>query len=238
MRDTSIGVILSGAGYLDGTEISEAVLVLLALSSAGADVTIYAPDIKLVEVDHVTQQPTGAERSVLKEAARIARGQIKELSRARGTDHEGWVVPGGYGAAKNLSDFAERGAAGVVNKDFNRVIRDAFAARIPVGACCIAPAVIGLVAKGSSTKLKLTIGTDKDTARAIQHMGHTHVDAAVSDVVLDKDRKVVTTPAYMYADADLAAVSVGIHKMVQQVIDWSREELSAPRMAPPPARAS
>ena len=233
MRDTSIGVILSGAGHLDGAEISEAVLVLLALSVGGADVTIYAPDVKLAEVDHLTQKPTGAERNVLKESARIARSNIVDLAKAQGTDHEGWIVPGGFGAAKNLCDFASKGASGTVNKEVNRVIREAFAARIPIGACCIAPVVIGLVAKGSSTKLKLTTGTDKDTARAIQHMGHSHVDAAVTDIVLDKDRHVVTTPAYMYGDADIAAVSVGIHKMVQQVIDWSREELSAPRMAPP-----
>ena len=237
MRDTSIGVILSGAGYLDGSEISEAVLVLLALSTAGAEVHIYAPDIKLVEVDHLTKLPTGAERSVLKESARIARSRVTDLARAKGPDHEGWIIPGGFGAAKNLSDFASKGASGTVNKEVNRVVREAFAARIPVGACCIAPVVVGLIAKGVSTKLNLTVGTDKETARTLQHMGHTHVDAAVTDIVLDRDRKVCTTPAYMYDDADIAAVSVGITKMVQQVVDWSREELSAPRMGPPPARA-
>lgn len=236
MRDTSIGVILSGAGHLDGAEIQEAVLVLLALSNAGADVQVYAPDTPLLEVNHLTGEPTGATRNVLHESARIARGQVKDLARVRGTEHEGWILPGGMGAAKNLCDFNKSGAAGTVNKDVNRVIRDAFAARIPVGACCIAPVVLGLVAKGSSTKLKLTAGPDREVARFIQQMGHTHVDAGVRDVVLDRDRKVCSTPAFMDEHARLADIFVGITQLVQQVVEWSREELSAPRMAPPPPR--
>ena len=231
MSRTTIGVILSGAGYLDGAEIQEGVLVLLALAQHGANAKIYAPEIALKEVDHVSRQPTGAGRSVLKEAARIARSNIHDLATAKGTDVEGWILPGGFGAAKNLCDFASKGAGATVNKEVNRVIRDAFAGRVPVGACCIAPVVLGLVAKASSTKLRLTIGDDKETAKALTSMGHTHVDTAVTDVVMDLERKVVTTPAYMY-DAAIDEVQKGIDKMVKQVVDWSREELSAPRNAP------
>ncbi len=232
MRPTSIGVILSGAGYLDGAEIQESVLVLLALSREGSTVKVYAPNMSLAEVDHVSKKSTGAERNVLKEAARIARSNVFDLATAKGTDHEGWILPGGFGAAKNLSDFASKGGAGSVNREVNRVIREAFAARIPIGACCIAPAVLALIGKASSTKLKLTIGNDAETARVISGMGHTHVEAAVTDVVVDKDRKVVTTPAYMYDDASVGDVADGIDKMIKQVVTWSREELSAPRMGP------
>lgn len=231
MAKSTIGVILSGAGYLDGAEIQEGVLVLLSLAQHGATAKIYAPEVALKEVDHVRKEPTGAERSVLKEAARIARSNIHDLATAKGTDVDGWILPGGLGAAKNLCDFASKGAQATVNKEVNRVIRDAFAGRIPVGACCIAPVVLGLVAKGSSTKLRLTIGDDKETARALVSMGHTHIDTPVTDVVMDLERKVVTTPAYMY-DAAIDDVAKGIDKMVKQVIDWSREELSAPRNAP------
>jgi enhancing lycopene biosynthesis protein 2 len=101
-----------------------------------------------------------------------------------------------------------------------------------VGACCIAPAVLALIGKASSTKLKLTIGNDKKTAQIISGMGHVHVDAAVEEAVVDGDRKVVTTPAYMYDDAPLHAVQEGIEKMVAQVVTWSRDELSAPRHSP------
>ena len=227
----SIGVILSGAGHKDGSELHESVLVLLSLAQLGVPSTIYAPDIKLAEIDHVTGLPTGAERSVLKESARIARGQIKDLARAQGTDHEGWILPGGAGAVNNLSDFAARGANAVVTKEVNRVLREAFAARIPVGACCIAPMVVALVAKASSRRLRLTIGNDAELIRTLEGMGHVHIPVGAEDIVIDGDRKVVTTPAYMF-DASIDAVARGIHKMVKQVCDWSREELSAPRNVP------
>jgi enhancing lycopene biosynthesis protein 2 len=232
MRSTSIGVILSGAGYLDGSEIQESVLVLLALARHGSTVKIYAPDMALAEVDHLKRTPTGAERNVLREAARIARSDVTDLARAKGTDHEGWILPGGNGAVKNLSDFANKGPLGSVNREVNRVIREAFAARIPVGACCIAPVVLALIGKASSTKLKLTIGNDKDLGKTISGMGHTHIDAAVTDAVFDADRKVATTPAYMYDNVGISQVAVGIDKMVAQVVAWSRDELSAPRLSP------
>jgi enhancing lycopene biosynthesis protein 2 len=232
MRPTSIGVILSGCGHLDGSEIQEVVLILLALSREGATVQVYAPDVGLAEVDHLKRVPTGAERRVLAEAARIARGQVLDLAKATGTEHDGWILPGGLGAVKNLSDFASKGASGTVNREVNRVIREAFAARLPVGACCIAPAVLALIGKASSTKLKLTLGKARDIARVLTAMGHTHVDAGVTDVVVDADRKVATTPAYMVDDAAIHDVQVGIDKMVHQVVAWSREELSSPRHTP------
>jgi enhancing lycopene biosynthesis protein 2 len=216
----TVGVILSGAGFLDGAEIHEAVLALLALDRSGAAVRVFAPDIKLQEVDHRTGQATGRDRSVLAESARIARGKIEDLSTARGTDVDAWVLPGGYGAAKNLCDFAEKGAQASVNKDVSRVLREALAARIPVGACCIAPAVLGAAAKQASTRLRLTVGKDPEAARQIAAMGHAHVECAVDDVVVDEERRVVTAPAYMY-DASISAVAAGIDKMVRQVVAWA-----------------
>jgi enhancing lycopene biosynthesis protein 2 len=216
----TIGVILSGAGYLDGAEIQEAVLVLLALDQAGAAARVFAPDTKLQEIDHWSGEPTGKERSVASESARIARGKIEDLAGVAGTDVDGWVLPGGYGAAKNLSDFAAKGAAATVNKEVSRVLREALAARIPVGACCIAPAVLGAVAKQASTRLRLTIGNDPETARQIAAMGHVHVECAVEDIVIDQERKVVTSPAYMF-EAKISGVAAGITKMVQQVLAWA-----------------
>jgi enhancing lycopene biosynthesis protein 2 len=215
-----IGVILSGCGFLDGSEIHEAVLVLLAIDEAGAQARLFAPDVKLAEVNHRTGKATGKERSALEEAARLARGNIADLASVQGTDVDGWVLPGGYGAAKNLSDFADKGASATVNKDVSRVLREALAAHIPVGACCIAPAVVAAAAKQVNAKLRLTIGNDPDTAKQIAAMGHAHVVCPVDDAVTDADRKVVTAPAYMY-DAPIAAVSRGIAKMVRQVVAWA-----------------
>ncbi len=215
-----IGVILSGAGFLDGSEIHEAVLALLAIDEAGAEARAFAPDGKLAEVDHWAGKPTGKERGVIEEAARIARGKIADLASIGGADVDGWILPGGYGAAKNLSDFASKGAGATVNKEVGRVLREALAAHIPVGACCIAPAVVAAAAKQVNAKLRLTIGNDADTAKQIAAMGHAHVVCPVDDVVVDADRKVVTAPAYMY-DASIAEVARGIRKMVQQVVAWA-----------------
>lgn len=216
----TIGVVLSGAGYLDGAELHEAVLCLLYLDQAGANVRIFAPDVELEEVDHLSGKGTGKKRSVLVESARVARGNIAALSSVQGTDVDGWVIPGGFGAAKNLSDFASKGEGATANKQVARVIREALAAHMPIGACCIAPAVLATVTRASSPKLTLTIGDDTDTASALQGMGSKHVDCPVDDIVCDEKNHVVTAPAYMY-DTNIAAVAKGIEKMVQQVLAWA-----------------
>lgn len=216
----TIGVILAGAGYLDGAEIQEAVCALLALDEAGAEVRIFAPDMNLVEVDHLTQEPTGKERNVLHEAARIARSNVADLSSVTGTDVDGWVIPGGFGAAKNLCDFAVKGSSASAHREVARVLREAWAAHLPVGACCIAPAVLATVARGSGKQLTITIGNDEGTAKAINAMGAKHVNCPVDDCVVDAEHKVCTAPAYMY-DAKIADVAKGIRKMVQQIVEWA-----------------
>lgn len=222
-REKTIGVILSGAGYLDGAEIHESVLTLLALDEAGAKVRIFAPDAELDEIDHTTGQPTGRKRNVLAEAARIARGKIEDIANVKGTDVDGWVLPGGYGAAKNLSDFARSGADATVHPEVARVLREALEADIPVGAVCIAPAVLATVGKQAGRKLRLTIGNDAETAGALRAMGAEHVDAPVEEAVSDPENRVVTAPAYMYGDARISDVGKGIRKVVDQVLAWAGE---------------
>ena len=218
-----IGVVLSGAGYLDGSEIHEAVLTLLAIDQAGAEAVIFAPSGTLDEVDHISAEATGRQREVLVEAARIARGKIQDLSVVKGSELDGWVFPGGYGAAKNLCDFATKGEDATADKEVARVVREALAGSIPVGACCIAPALLAVVTKRSGPKLKLTIGQDEETAKALTAMGATHEKAAVTEAVVDEEHRVVTAPAYMYGDASVAEVFAGIEKMVRQVVAWTDE---------------
>jgi enhancing lycopene biosynthesis protein 2 len=217
----TIGVILSGSGFLDGAEIHESVLALLALDEAGARARIFAPDMELEEVDHTRRETTGRKRSVLAEAARIARGKIEDLAKVRGTDVDGWVLPGGYGAAKNLCDFAYRGAEATAHPEVARVVREALAARVPIGACCIAPALVATVTKETGPHLRLTIGNDAATAESLRAMGARHVEAAVDDVVLDVEHRVATAPAYMYGEARISEVGAGIRKMVRQVVAWA-----------------
>jgi enhancing lycopene biosynthesis protein 2 len=208
-----VGVLLSGCGYLDGAEIHEAVCALLALDAAAAEVICMAPDCELDVVDHVTGEATGEKRNVLVESARIARGEIRDVTTVTADELDALVLPGGYGAAKNLSDFATAGAEMSVHSGVAQLVQAVHAAGKPIGAICIAPAVISKLLPG----VTLTIGNDADTASALEQMGSSHCDCSVSDFVVDKDNKVVSTPAYMLGPW-VHAVHEGIDKCVREVM--------------------
>ena len=212
-----IGVVLSGCGVRDGSEIHEAVLTLLAIDSSGAQAVCLAPDIELAEVNHLSMQDTGAKRSVLAESARIARGEVSDIKKASAADLDAIVFPGGFGAAKNLCSFAFEGAKGSVQPDVLRLIREMAAAKKPICAICIAPAVIAL-ALGKDLAPKLTIGNEPGTAQAIGATGSTHVDCAVDQIVIDKDNLIVSTPAYMLAGS-ISEAAKGIEKAVKATLE-------------------
>ena len=214
-----VGVVLSGCGVFDGTEIHEAVICLLALDKAGVETVFYAPNIELDEVNHITGEGTGAKRNVMTESARISRGPMNDLAGAKATDVAAWVFPGGFGAAKNLSNVAMAGGDANANPEVARIVEEALANQVPIGACCIAPAMLSAAAKNSGQKLKVTIGNDEGTASAIEAMGGSHVDCPVEAIVEDGDHRVVTAPAYMY-DARIGEVAQGIEKMVDKVVSW------------------
>ncbi len=217
-----IGVILSGCGYLDGSEINEAVLTLLHLDQAGCDVTVFAPkQAQAGVVDHATGEAVeGAERDVFTEAARIARGKVSDLAAADPEQLDGLVLPGGFGAAKNLSDFASAGADAEAHPDVVRLMRAMHERRKPIGVVCIAPAVCAAAFRGTEVHPTLTIGDDEGTAGALEAMGAHHVDCPVTGVAVDEVNRIVSTPAYMY-DARLSEVTVGIGKLVAAVVSMA-----------------
>ena len=210
-----IGVVLAGCGYLDGAEIHEATLTLLALDRLGADVVAIAPDKDQAHiVDHQRGEPVDGTRNVLAEAARIARGNVTALSAVKHEELDALILPGGFGAAKNLCTFAFDGANMKVDEDLSELIRNINGAGKPLGFICIAP-VIGAKVLGEAGP-KLTIGNDADTAAAMTGFGAEHVDCAVDDIVIDEKLKVVSTPAYMIGPS-IAHVAKGIDKLVDQV---------------------
>ena len=212
-----VGVVLSGCGFLDGSEIHEAVLTLLHLDRHGAEVVCMAPrGAQLHVVDHARAAPEpSASRDMFVESARIARGKIRDLATVHAADLDAVVMPGGFGAAKNLSDFATKGEAAVPHPEVARLLREMHAAKKPIGAICIAPAVVA-AALGRTAHPTLTIGTDAGTARALQAMGCQHRDCAVTDCVVDAANRVVTTPAYM-CEARLGEIGQGIGKLIDAV---------------------
>ncbi|AHZ70772.1 MULTISPECIES: isoprenoid biosynthesis glyoxalase ElbB [Pseudomonas] len=215
-----IAVILSGCGVYDGAEIHESVITLLRLDQRGAEVQCFAPNISQLHViNHLTGDEMPESRNVLVESARIARGNIKDIREASVEDFDALIVPGGFGAAKNLSNFAIEGAGCTVQPDV-LALTEAFAeAGKPVGLMCISPA---LAAKIYGPGVTCTIGSDADTAAAMNKMGATHQDCAVSDIVEDKARKLVCTPAYMLAQSISEAAS-GINKLVDRVLELTHE---------------
>ncbi|MCA8915741.1 MAG: isoprenoid biosynthesis glyoxalase ElbB [Planctomycetes bacterium] len=211
-----VGVILSGCGFKDGAEVHESVCTLLALDKLGVTTICTAPNIEQAQVtNHLTGENTNEKRNVLVESARIARGNIKDIKDVKAADLDALVMPGGFGAALNLSDFASKGAAGKVNDDVARLIRDVHKAGKPICAICIAPGTLALVL-GKEHPV-LTIGNDEGTAEALEKCGAKHETCAVRDFVVDKERKIVTTPAYMLGPS-VAHVAEGIERAVRETV--------------------
>ncbi|MGY2187329.1 Enhancing lycopene biosynthesis protein 2 [compost metagenome] len=215
-----VAVILSGCGVYDGAEIYESVITLLRLDQRGAQVQCFAPNIaQLHVINHLTGEEMPESRNVLVESARIARGEIKDIREADAEDFDALIIPGGFGSAKNLSNFAIEGTGCTVQPDV-LALTEAFAeAGKPVGLICISPA---LAAKIYGPGVTCTIGNDTDTAAALNKMGATHKECAVSDIVEDKARKLVSTPAYMLAQT-ISEAAGGINKLVDRVLELTHE---------------
>ena len=211
-----IGVVLSGCGVRDGSEIHEAVFTLLAIDQAGCEAVCMAPDAEFPVTDHLTMRESGEQRNVLVESARIARGNIRNIRDVTAVDMDAIIFPGGFGAAKNLCDFAVNGAGATAHPEVVRLLKEMAAARKPIGAICIAPALIATVL-GKEYATILTIGTDAGTAAELEKTGARHQECPVTEFVVDAKNKIVSTPAYMLANR-ISEAYEGIEKCVREVI--------------------
>lgn len=213
-----IGVVLSGCGVYDGSEINETVITLLALDRAGVEAVCMAPNIDFDVVNHLTGEAAeGETRNVLVESARIARGKIRDIAEVRATEVEGLIFPGGFGAAKNLCNFAVKGSDCTAHPEVARLVREIIAAKKPLAAICIAPALISRILGDDELAHKLTIGTDKETAEALSKMGTEHIECPVSNFVVDPANKLISTPAYMLAGC-IREAAEGIEKTVAELL--------------------
>lgn len=226
-RPLRVGVVLAGCGFRDGSEIHESVLALLAIARGGAEAVCFAPDRpQSVVIDHYRGTPMQEVRNVLVESARIARGAIRDVAEARVEDLDALVLPGGYGAALNLCDFATRGSEAEVDPGVERLVRAMHAAGKPIGAICIAPALVARVL--GETAVTVTIGNDPATAEAIGACGAQHEPCPVGAFVVDAEQRVATTPAYMLGPT-IADVAEGIDGCIGEVLRLAREPARAAR---------
>lgn len=220
-KTPKVAVLLAGCGHVDGAEVREAVLTLLALDHHGAASQCIAPNADQHHViNHATGQSVpGATRNMLEEASRISRvGQCLDLAKAHVHDYDALLMPGGYGVAKNLCSFAFKGAEAEVRPDVAAFLRAFFAAKKPVGAICIAPALVALALSGQ-TSAELTLGNDPGVAAAMRKLGQHHQPTpSAREIIIDEAHKLISTPAYMFDDARLSDVWVGIERCVAEVL--------------------
>jgi len=212
----NVCVLVSGCGFLDGAEIHESVLSLLYLTKSGATYQVAAPHKQQMHVvnHHTGEVADGEIRMVHEEAARIARGAVLDVCDVDVSAFDALMIPGGFGAAKNLCDFAINGSQGTMDPAVAKLIQDFHQAQKPIGAVCIAPAVLAL----ALNKGTVTIGNDAGTAEEIGKLGAQHENKDVTETVVDAENKIVTAPAYMYGDASIAQVAEGIKKTVQALV--------------------
>lgn len=210
-----IAVVLSGCGNKDGAEIHESVMTLWAIHKHGADYQCFAPDIPQHHVlNFISGQEMAERRNVLVESARIARGKIKDLKEFSPAAFDALVIPGGLGVAKNLSSFAFDGPACRVNDDLARAVTAMAEQGKPIGALCIAPAIIARILGD----VEVTIGHDPGTEAAITKMGATHRKTTHGEVTVDRKKKIVTTPCYML-DSRVDQIGEGADNLIKAVLE-------------------
>lgn len=212
-----IAVVLSGCGFKDGSEITEAVSTLITLSELGCAVKIFAPNHEILATDHLSGESSG-KRNILNESARIARGEIDDLKKLNVDQFDAVVFPGGYGAALNLCTWGKEGSKGSVLPEVQKAIEGFHSQNKPIGAICIAPALIAKIL--GQHKVTLTIGNDKETATEIEKTGAIHSNCKVDDFITDRENKVISTPAYMY-NAKPFEVFTGIRKALKELVEMA-----------------
>lgn len=210
-----IAVIVAGCGVYDGAEIHETVLTMLAISRRGAKYQLFAPDVEQAHVvNHVTGQPTTEIRNVLVESARIARGDIKPVAELNVSDFDALILPGGFGVAKNLCNYAFKGSECQTLPEVAKAIKAMHEASKPIGAMCIAPVVLANVL----ASVQVTIGNDPATSQHLAELGATHIETAATQIVADKANKVFTTPCYML-DSTIAEIADGCQNLVDAILE-------------------
>ncbi len=212
-----VAVVLSGCGFKDGSEVTEVVAAFIALSECGSEVKVFAPNEDGLVKNHIDDQNQGV-RNIMQESSRISRGEIEDIKNLSVNDFDGVVFPGGFGAALNLSDFAQKGEQCCVHEEVKRVVLEFNQNSKPIVAFCIAPVIIAKVLGDQG--VAVTIGNDADTATLIEKMGAQHVECKVDDYVSDRALKVITTPAYMY-NAKPHEVFKGIKAAINEFIEMA-----------------
>ena len=215
-----VGVVLSGCGHQDGSEIHEAVFTLHALEKAGAEAIIMAPDMDQFHViNHLNgNEDVSESRNILVESARIARGKVVDVASVSGHQLDALIFPGGTGMAKNIFDYSMAGINCTVISDVQRLVVEILEADKPLGAICIAPVMVAKVLEFLGRTGTVTGGFNDEINNDIKAMGINTIEVGAEEIVVDKENKIVTTPAYVEAKS-MNESFTGIEKLVNKVLD-------------------
>jgi enhancing lycopene biosynthesis protein 2 len=222
-----IGVLLSGSGVYDGTEIHEAVFTLLALDKMGVETFCIAPDIEQHHViNHLTGDVMPEKRNVLIESARIARGNVKPLQEVKASDMDALAIPGGFGAAKNHTKWAFSGADGTIDSDVRRIIHEMVDLEKPIGAMCMSPTTLVKALEGSGKKLKVTVGNTEEKSpydintisQGMESLGAEVEMCKKGELIFDDAHNIVTSPCYMM-EASITEVYKEIEKTMAMLVE-------------------
>lgn len=222
-----IGVLLSGCGVYDGAEIQEAVLTLLSIEEIGAKavcISIDKPQFHVI--NHTTGEEMQEERNLLIEAARIARGEICEISSISPSDIDALVIPGGFGSAKNLTTWAFDGPASGIDPKVKLLLVNLINVGKPIAALCVSPIVVAKALEGSGIQLNLTLGSDQESSpydipsfhQGLEQTGAITSIKTVREILIDSKNKVVTAPCYMM-DATILDVRKNIRSAIEALRD-------------------
>ncbi len=226
-----IGVLLAGCGVYDGSEIHEAVFTLLALTQRGAEIVCMAPDIDQHHViDHLTGNETNEKRNVLTESARIARGEIQSLSDVNADELDGLVVPGGFGAAKNLNKWAISGPEGEILPQVTSLILKMVKGKKPLAGLCMGPTVISKALEGTEIKATLTVGSTETASpydiagisSGMESIGSKVVMRTLDGIAIDEDNLIVSAPCYMM-EGSIADIHDNIQEAIEQFLSMIQQ---------------
>ena len=222
-----IAVILSGCGVYDGSEIHEAVFTLLEIAKQGASYACFAPNIEQLHViNHVSGEPMEEKRNVLLEAARICRGEIAELANLQVNDFDALLIPGGFGAAKNLNQWAIEGPNGLIHAVVRQKIIDFVEAKKPIGALCMGPTVLAKALEETKYGVTLSVGTTKENSpydigginAGILSIGAMVEEKTKAEISVDQTHKIVCAPCYMM-EANIVEVQLNVAQAVKKVLE-------------------
>ncbi|MDA3839156.1 MAG: isoprenoid biosynthesis glyoxalase ElbB [Candidatus Delongbacteria bacterium] len=211
-------VILAGSGHADGSEIQESMSTLIALSKYEVSYDCFSLDQWQYDViNHFTHEPVDEKRNLMHEAARIARGKIRDISKLDINNYGALIFPGGFGAAKNLCTYALEGIKGSVDTRIEKLIIDFHREEKYIGAICISPLMIAMALSKVAHGLKLTPGFVENAAEDLKNFGAEPIMLNSDEICIDEKDKVISAPAYMNGNATLFQVYLGIEKLVKYI---------------------